>query len=317
MKQTNNKITILVSSCDKYEDAWEPFFRLFNKYWQDCPYSFVLSTETKQFSCDYLNVKTINCDKSFSWGKRLKNAVNEIESEYILFFLDDFFVRDNVEVTVFNRACELLDTKQEIGAVKFYSYPNCSDGLIKGDVYGFEEFSYLDDNIRNSRDVEATLWRKDCFLKMILDNDDAWAFEVDGNYRMKFVGYDFVCQNTKNDVAFNYCIKPKYNLGISCGKWLWDTPALFEENGIYGIDYEKLGVLPRFKNRDEYEGYARELRRTQSENSQVKVELNVREKLYNVKKRILNAVKKTKSDNIKAEQDKIDFYKNYYETLQQ
>ena len=28
-----NDVTILVNSCDKYEDAWEPFFKLFSIQW--------------------------------------------------------------------------------------------------------------------------------------------------------------------------------------------------------------------------------------------------------------------------------------------
>ena len=51
-----NDVTILVNSCDKYEDAWEPFFKLFSIQWPECPYKIILNTESKNFSCDYLSV---------------------------------------------------------------------------------------------------------------------------------------------------------------------------------------------------------------------------------------------------------------------
>ena len=52
-------ITILVNSCDLYEDAWYPFFKLLQIQWKDCPYDVVLHTETKVYDCDFMDVRTI------------------------------------------------------------------------------------------------------------------------------------------------------------------------------------------------------------------------------------------------------------------
>lgn len=86
MIEKKSEVTILVSSCDKYEDAWEPFFRLLNIQWPDCPYNIVLSTETKNYDCDFLNVETINSSPKLSWSSRLKNVLTQISTEYVLFF---------------------------------------------------------------------------------------------------------------------------------------------------------------------------------------------------------------------------------------
>ncbi len=42
MGHTNSELAILVCSCDKYADVWEPFFKLFFKFWPDCPYPIYL-----------------------------------------------------------------------------------------------------------------------------------------------------------------------------------------------------------------------------------------------------------------------------------
>ena len=82
-----NDVTILVNSCDKYEDAWEPFFRLFHMQWPDCPYKIILNTESKTFLCDYISVETIHTCECNTWTERVKKALSKIDTEFVLFFL--------------------------------------------------------------------------------------------------------------------------------------------------------------------------------------------------------------------------------------
>ena len=43
----NDKLAILVLSCDGYTDLWRPFFENFKKKWGDCPYDIYLLTNKK------------------------------------------------------------------------------------------------------------------------------------------------------------------------------------------------------------------------------------------------------------------------------
>ena len=54
-----NDVTILVNSCDKYEDAWEPFFVLLEKYWIDHPRKILLNSETIEYDGSLKYVKTV------------------------------------------------------------------------------------------------------------------------------------------------------------------------------------------------------------------------------------------------------------------
>ena len=48
----NNDVTIIVNSCDKYECAWEPFFKLFKINWPECEsFNIILNTEEKKYEC--------------------------------------------------------------------------------------------------------------------------------------------------------------------------------------------------------------------------------------------------------------------------
>lgn len=72
--QEKTNVAVRVNSCDKYEDAWNPFFKLFSIMWPDCPYDIYLNSETKEYNCTFMNVKTICGGKNLAWSERLKNC---------------------------------------------------------------------------------------------------------------------------------------------------------------------------------------------------------------------------------------------------
>ena len=45
-----NSYSILINTCDAFEDCWEPFFRLWSLYWPGCPAPVYLNTEYKTYS---------------------------------------------------------------------------------------------------------------------------------------------------------------------------------------------------------------------------------------------------------------------------
>jgi hypothetical protein len=60
----SNDLSILVNSCDSYDDLWEPYFSLFHVQWADCPYPVYLNTETKRYNRSDMKIETINFNKS-------------------------------------------------------------------------------------------------------------------------------------------------------------------------------------------------------------------------------------------------------------
>lgn len=69
------KCTVLLSTCDSYEDTWNPFFKLMNKYWEDCPYDVFINTESKNYIPNFntkLNIVSLHpINKKLQWGGRM------------------------------------------------------------------------------------------------------------------------------------------------------------------------------------------------------------------------------------------------------
>lgn len=44
MNACKTQTAYVVLSCDSYNDIWEPYGELFNRFWPDCPYDCFLAT---------------------------------------------------------------------------------------------------------------------------------------------------------------------------------------------------------------------------------------------------------------------------------
>ena len=305
----NKDVTILVNSCDKYEDAWEPFFRLLKIQWPECQYDIVLSTETKVYICDYLSVRTINSETQLSWSSRLKNTLNQIDTKYVLFFLEDFFLLEKVQTDIFELALKLIESDEKIGLITFNkrnlgaifpSKPDYDNSFIK-----------VGKNVHNRTNVLVGLWRKEAYMKLIVDGEDPWQYEKNSNIRSKYAGFDIYTQNYEASFpAFRYCMNPKDGFGITGGKWLNKNQEFFESKGIFGINYDNLGIYEKTVT---YDSIQEDNREQQIKNKLKQKEILKKQKLWiRLKEFLYENVKKIRKSLIAKKMKYISVCIKYY-----
>lgn len=243
MKQ---KITILINSCDVYEDAWYPFFTLWKKYWPECKYPIILNTESKKYYDKQLSVNSFQLyleEKIPSYGERLLEHLKLIDSKYILMMLDDFFLRDYVDETKIEKCIEWMDENEDIAV---FSFANVKDELNQKDFKypGYEKRPRVGEYKLN---FQAAIWNKEKLMNYVRSHETPWEFETIGSIRT-FNSTDlFYVISNENDSPIKYGKKPGLTWGIVRGKWvLEDVKDLFESNGIK-IDYSQRG---EFKKED-------------------------------------------------------------------
>lgn len=252
-----NELTILVNSCDSYEDLWFPFFKLFDVFAGDLKRCrIILNTEKKRFAYQGLNIECVNnYNKNVWWGERIKTILKQIETEYVLFFLDDYFLRDYVEVDKIEQCIKWLDENKNIGCFNFIPIETAS---IESDH--FKGFCEMPLGINYRCNAQAALWRKNILDVSMLSIENPWEWEVYGNtrnntilsetrfYSLKFntpfvVDYGFIdMQKSRKD----YFV---IDSGVRQGKWNLELlQELFDKYDI-NIDYSIRGVYNA--NKDE------------------------------------------------------------------
>lgn len=232
----NEDVTVVVSSCDKYEDAWEPFFRLF--YIMEAGGVFpniVLNTEAKQFKCDYLHIRTINTPWAKTWSERLLNVLEQIETEFIFHVLDDFFIQSPFQEKSFADVMDYMRSHPDVGAM--HLTPNGRFPAGACDMFLERKFDKL--NIT----VTCVVWRRDFLMKLLRRHENIWQFEWYSTFRAKkfFPDVKIMQYNEAYPCIFNYSVNIAEGYGITGGKWLPENKGLFDKYGIE-VNFDRLGV---------------------------------------------------------------------------
>ncbi len=282
-------VTILVNSCDKYESVWDPFFKLLLKQWPECKdYKFVLNTETKVYNCDFLNVKTICSGTKFTWSERLKNVLKQIDTEFILYFLEDFFLLQEVDNDTLLKAVDFIKSNDDVGYIGLkYNPTHVFKDESKTDLS--QPFLNKDDVITVNRVNSMTaLWRKDWLFGLLRNHETPWEFEKYGSVRSRRTSKRVMIINNINGVCnavFDYGVDVKYGYRVTCGKWLPNNIELFEKYGIKA-DFDILGI--------DYDLYKRANGEKMQSKPETAPKSDFRESLYKIKRRFKNLKKKTK-----------------------
>lgn len=234
---TNSLVTVLVNSCDKYEEAWLPFLSLFKKYWPTCNFSMAINTESKDFSMDGMEIQMLHSCNT-SWGGRLYEALQKIKTPYVIVLLEDFFFQKPVLEDKINACINALERNPSI-AVFYFSHITGYKGS-DDDYEGFMRMNASPDYSRYYLNCQAAIWRRDSLMKAVEKCDSPWNLE-EMRYEQipaELRHMHFYCSTTtwydkfRDGDIFSYLLVRETGYGIYQSKWLWNNKKLFQKEGI-------------------------------------------------------------------------------------
>ena len=221
MKNKAKDMSILVFSCDAYEDCWKPFKKLYDKYFPN-PYKLYIGTETK--TCDFgTTIKTQG-----QWTNRLKETLSKIDTKYILFLLDDFFIRNNVD---YNTLEAIKDLFEDNTATINFELANC----IRLDNKSLGRFKKKSDNQPYLFSCQPGIWDREKLIEILENDKTPWQMET----TVLDSPYEFYANmgNLIIDIGYYEHRKP---WGIVQGKWATEMIELNKKEKL-GIDFTKRG----------------------------------------------------------------------------
>lgn len=197
---TNKKYSLVISSCDDYEDMWNPFFTLLKKNWPEINCKIYLCTDSKNFTFDGLKIESpLNYkNHSKSWSKKLMNLLKIIDCEYIIFILDDFWLKQKVNTTLIDKCIEYLEDDKRNGFFCLISQSNATKPS------NYTEFNMYEKNAPFRITTQSGIWRKSFLEKILRGHESAWMFETRGSWRSKFMKENLFALKPEFENVFIY-----------------------------------------------------------------------------------------------------------------
>lgn len=228
-----NSMAILVCSCDKYEDVWNPMFEMFFKFWPDCPYDVYLLTNEKEYK--HPRVKTLTTGEDVTWSISFRRALNQIEEKYVFIIMEDYILQSKVLNKDFMDALLYME-KNNVDCFRTFPAPRPT---VKIDSCGDFQLGKIEKNVPYRVCLQAGIWRRDYVLSVIDDKDSAWQFEYLGSKRSSKDGSYFVSvwDKTPRLMLDYYCT------GVIQGYWIKEAIDLCESNGVH-VDTTHIPLEP-------------------------------------------------------------------------
>jgi hypothetical protein len=233
------KLSIFVNSSDGFEDCWIPFFHLFEKYGGNLnDLSIYLNTEHKDFKYEGIDIITTKVasawDKKLTWSECLSRGLKQVDSDYVLYLQEDYFLTRLVNFEMICRALTAMNEDRSIGAI----YLNRFGPVYHRSKKRFDGFEEIISPARYLLSTQAAIWQKNQLQGLVRKWENGWMFEKFGSARAlkssaRFLSVDH--QTMIDDPVFEYIYT-----GIMKGQWNQEVVDLFNKESLT-LDYEKRG----------------------------------------------------------------------------
>ncbi|WP_295913165.1 hypothetical protein [uncultured Alistipes sp.] len=245
------KYSILINTCDKFNDCWNPFFKLWSIYWKDCSGKIYLNTEYQNFSYPGIDITStkvcqnhnISLNKRATWSQCLKWALETMDTDIVLYMQEDYFLKDTVKNEFVERYVYLMLEHPNIKCI------HLTDQAVHTSTPStYENLDNVPYHQRYRVSCQTALWRKDELLNLIRDYENAWEFEEFGSDRSKVMKQEYLAVSKQWVQLNRFEIIPYIFTGIVQSKWLDEVVPLFEKHDIK-VNYQQRGFLSASKRK--------------------------------------------------------------------
>lgn len=190
----DKKLAIVGIFYDGYYDVWEDFLELFQRNWSDCPYPLYIVDSEKSLSFEkQYNVTVLNAGNDAEYSKKVQLAVSQIEADYFLLLLEDFFISKPVNTSTLKDLFNIIQLKD----ISYYAIPSqefCGGVNRKRKTeQDYEYIRMFDEKDEYTVSCQPAIWKREFLNECIgKENYNAWIFEGIYIYSQKAHSSDFL-----------------------------------------------------------------------------------------------------------------------------
>lgn len=160
-------LTVMIQTCGKFSDLWEPHIHLLNQNWPDRPRTLLVTDDPAE--THFPGVEVFAAGAGLHLPQRLAAVLPRIESKYILLTLDDYFPIYPISTGKITRLVEIME-EENLDYIRLFPDPPSFRRKQNG-LYA------IDLTVDYAVNLYPGIWRKD-FLEKTLICADIWAYEV-------------------------------------------------------------------------------------------------------------------------------------------
>ena len=194
-------LSIVVGTCDDYLEYMPDSIFLMDKYLPE-GLTKIVAGETERVPTEgyewYLPGKE-------SWGKRMKGAIEKVETKYVFFTLDDYYYCQRLSSEFFDWLLIFMD-REKANKLSLTPVPDFAGYKYTETVDTIKKMS-LDSNWLTS--VQPAIWRTDHLLKNLEDSYSPWDFEITGSEKLRHKEVGHYVMNLDEQVYFNFVRRGK------------------------------------------------------------------------------------------------------------
>lgn len=212
-------LCVLISSCDPYQDAWQPFLTLFDRYWPDCPWPVFLISN--QSTIDHPRVHSLTVGADQGWASNLITVLDRLQPASILYLQEDYFLQSRVDTS---RLLSVIDyaLAHDIGFVRLAGGPD--PDMNHSNPFGLGE---LGRGLKFRCSLQAAWWKTDTLRKLLVPGETGWNMEMAGSARSNLLPETFLGVH-QNRPLLDYVA----DTAILKGKWMPAAVSLCRREGI-------------------------------------------------------------------------------------
>lgn len=160
---------MLVVSCDRYSDLWEPCFRLLDKYWPERPFDVYLMSNFLDF--EWPGVKVIKVGEDVAYADNLRAAIAQIPEQWLLLWLEDLLLCSPVTNS---RVMSMIGTAQRRGAGYLKLSPDMPLSYEAADPGGVGP---VPKGVRYRAAIGASFYHRPTLLRLLTPGASAWDLD--------------------------------------------------------------------------------------------------------------------------------------------
>ncbi len=127
----SNNLILMYVSCFTYKNLWESFIKLKKKYIGDSIKMYLCTDIINDYKLSDPHIEILNFNKKSNFNingnlfDRFLYYLDYIDTEYVLYFCDDMYIMDNVDLKKINEFLEIMKNNDDVKIIKLslHSYP--------------------------------------------------------------------------------------------------------------------------------------------------------------------------------------------------